>query len=203
MNSREKGNGFSSQWKAVLVVVALHCITIIVILAALWPASRRDETRIFLDTVGRLEKSVSMELAFTDSVARLSRLARKSGYELAVDDIIRDHTTSMSTVKENLAVLKNIGKKRTGVGFLLGIAIIVALQGLALSLYLVRLHRSAAFTIDLMERRIDDAAAGRKREPTERGKVVELRELYEKLEQLIDRAGSSGLREAAAGKKRA
>lgn len=187
MNSTEKKITSTLQQKTAFAVIAVHLISIAVIFLALGAFSRREGARDIRATVEKLEKSVSTEKSIVDAVARLSDLARESGYELAVDDIIKDHRAAMTAVKGNLAVLKDLEREKTGGNVLIYAVIVVAVQGVLLLLFLLKLNRSASFTLRLIARQIDNALAGEKIDRNGEDSVIELRGLYDSFGELLNR----------------
>lgn len=187
MNSTEKKITATLQQKTAFAVITVHLISIAVIFLALGAFSRREGARDIRATVEKLEKSVSTEKSIVDAVARLSDLARESGYELAVDDIIKDHRAAMTAVKGNLAVLKDLEREKTGGNVLIYAVIVVAVQGVLLLLFLLKLNRSASFTLRLIARQIDNALAGEKIDRNGEDSVIELRGLYDSFGELLNR----------------
>ncbi len=187
MNSTEKKITSTLQQKTAFAVIAVHLISIAVIFLALGAFSRREGARDIRATVEKLEKSVSTEKSIVDAVARLSDLARESGYELAVDDIIKDHRAAMTAVKGNLAVLKDLEREKTGGNVLIYAVIVVAVQGVLLLLFLLKLNRSASFTLRLIARQIDNALVGEKIDRNGEDSVIELRGLYDSFGELLNR----------------
>lgn len=74
-------------------------------------------------------------------MVELSNLARKSGYELVLNDIIRDHRNAISGMKSRLSELKKAGNKNEG-RVMVYVIIIFVVQGALLLLSLFRTARA-------------------------------------------------------------
>ena len=115
---------------------------------------------------------------------KVSDLARESGYELAVNDVIRDHAESMKEVKKNLEGLRMVRPADQDKIFPAVFIAVFVMQGMFILAYLIMRMNRISGSITVMSRQIDDAMAGKKAaSPTM--KNSELKELHYKLNGLI------------------
>ncbi len=184
MNVTEKQPARTLQYKTVIAVIAVHILSLFVIFSVFNTLPPDDRIAALGGTIIELKKSIAMEETITGSVVQLSRLAQKSGYELAVGDIIKDHRSAMSSIKTNLAVLQQAGNETSRHNIMVYVIIVLGVQGLLLVLYFSRVARSSSYTLGIISRQIDDILAGKDADITNDETIIEYRELYEKVRDL-------------------
>ncbi len=186
MNQTRKKPANSFQRKTLFVIFLSHFITIAVIIAMTAALPRPAEMTALNGIISEIERSSSREKEITGAIIKLSRLAGRSGYELAVQDMIRNHDASMAALSKNASILKTMEKRNYNHTFLIAIIAAVGAQGLFLLIYISWVTGRVSRQVSLMSWQIDDIMAGKKTEPLYMGKNGVLRELYDKFSRLMN-----------------
>ncbi|MBN1533805.1 MAG: hypothetical protein JXA20_14135 [Spirochaetes bacterium] len=178
MNKKREQSAGAFQGKIAFIVIAVHLLSLAVLIS-LMGILKSDDAAAPLDTaIANLEKSVSMEKAITDSVVQLSGLARKSGYELAVDEVIGDHRRIMGEVRRNLTVLKETRTRNDDSPMKIAVIAVMVIQGSLLAFILYLLFRRVTVPIQVMSQHIDDIMAGKKPDIWDMKRIVVFRDFY-------------------------
>ncbi|MBN1532163.1 MAG: hypothetical protein JXA20_05835 [Spirochaetes bacterium] len=185
MKDRRKGITFTIRTRVAAVVVAVNAVSIAMLVAASVFQARTEGFAALEATIEGLERAVSRQEAIASSVTEISRLARRSGYELSVSDIVKDHRRSMCDIRSGLAALRGFRETRSVALPLSLVIAAVAAQCAALLLYLVWFLGRVLAPIRLMSRQIDDVMANRRVVLDDARRPGELRVFYYKFAGLI------------------
>jgi len=197
MNKEKNKNGLDFPNRIALAVIAVHIVSITAISILFRTLPEDNRFAVLNDTIIELETCVALENTIINSMKELSNLASKSGYELALNDIIKDHKNSISIIRDKLPLLKKVkesGQEKSGHKIIVYAIIILAIQGILLLLYLSRINRAALFTVSLISRQINDIITGGKPDPVEKNNIVEFRELYDRFSILLEKINSGKIK---------
>ncbi|MBN1534427.1 MAG: hypothetical protein JXA20_17265 [Spirochaetes bacterium] len=162
MNSKEQKISMTLRRRVVIVTAAIHVIALACVTASLTCHFRGAGGEDMGQISERLESAVSKEELIVVSVMEFSKLAKESGYELAVDDIIRDHRRSIASIKEDLRSLRSGDDRARPSTLVPAILAILVLEGLLLIGCLFVLLGRLLAPMELMAEHIDDLMAGKR-----------------------------------------
>ena len=202
MNVTKKQPTRTLQYKTVIAVIAVHILSLFVIFSVFNTLPRDDRIDALDGTIIELKKSIAMEDTITGSVVQLSRLAQKSGYELAVGDIIKDHRSAMSSIKTNLAVLQQAGNETSRHNIMVYVIIVLGVQGLLLVLYFSRVTGAVSLTVNVISRQIDDILAGKEVTYEDNEEIVEFTEFYDKFKIFLNTRAADSAKKLTKIKKK-
>lgn len=148
--------------KTAVALIAVHFLTIAVVISSAQYSQENQHFHALDETINDLEKTLGREKSIVSSVVELSKLARKSGYELSVHDVIKDHGEDMREIHKNLTILKKIKEQRDIEAPLYFVITSIVIQGSILLLYFLWLLTRLLKPIRFMTRQIDDVMAYKK-----------------------------------------
>jgi len=188
MNNSEMKPLEALKIKTAIFVICIYSLSAAAIYSSAVSRQNTAYVKDFKNSIELLEKSVAKQKAIADAAVKMSELAKKSGYELAVNDVIKDHAESMNALKmnlENLVKFENSNNPSNSYRTVLKVIIINMLVMLACLFFILgRLSR----VIGYMSGQIDSVIRGGSAELKSPKFAGQLRPFYEKFCGLLNYA---------------
>lgn len=182
---KKKLINYSFQLKTAIPAVIISTLLFSIIIGVILYIVSMSRSGYLASTTGELDRAVANEDNIVTSFKEYAKRVKDPIFILATEKIEADHRVSITTIKENIQILRFYTEKNN---LLLFFAIaLMALNALLLFIYLIRATHKAAGPVQVMNRYVRDLLEGRM--PDIRGlrKGDELKEFHEDFTRLVEK----------------